>query len=89
MTLDELRQLDAGGWFAPEFAGEKLPTLDEVIDLFNDTGVKLIVEYIYNKINSTVNVLYGARLDNTTDCRIRITVILSGLKKEAFSEAYS
>jgi Cell division GTPase len=52
-------------------------------------GVKLIVEYIYGKINSTVNVLYGARLDNTTDCRIRITVILSGLKKEAFSEAYS
>jgi cell division protein FtsZ len=52
-------------------------------------GVKLIVEYIYNRINSTVNVLYGARLDNTTDCRVRITVILTGLKKEAFSEAYS
>jgi cell division GTPase FtsZ len=52
-------------------------------------GVKLIVEYIYGKINSSVNVLYGARLDNTSDCRIRITVILTGLKKEAFSEAYS
>lgn len=52
-------------------------------------GVRLIVEYIYGKINSTMNVLYGARLDNTSDCRIRITVILSGLKKEAFSEAYS
>jgi cell division protein FtsZ len=52
-------------------------------------GVKLIVEHIYGKINSTVNVLYGARLDNTSDCRIRITVILSGLKEEAFSEAYS
>lgn len=44
MTLDELRRLDAGSWFAPEFAGEKLPTLDEVIDLFKDSGVTLIVE---------------------------------------------
>jgi cell division protein FtsZ len=52
-------------------------------------GVKLIVEYIYGRINSAVNVLYGARLDNTSDCRVRITVILTGLKKEAFSEAYS
>ncbi len=52
-------------------------------------GVKLIVEYIYGKINATVNVLYGARLDNTSDCRVQITVILTGLKKEAFSEAYS
>jgi cell division protein FtsZ len=52
-------------------------------------GVKLIVEHIYGKINSSVNVLYGARLDNTSDCRVRITVILTGLKKEAFSEAYS
>lgn len=43
-TLDELRQLDAGSWFAPEFAAEKLPTLDEVIEIAKGTGVVLIVE---------------------------------------------
>jgi len=32
-TLEELRQLDAGGWFADEFAGERIPTLDEVLEL--------------------------------------------------------
>ncbi len=32
-TLAELRKLDAGSWFAPEFAGEPLPTLQEVIRL--------------------------------------------------------
>ena len=32
-TLAELRQLDAGSWFAPEFAGERVPTLEEVLDL--------------------------------------------------------
>lgn len=31
-TLAELRQLDAGSWFAPAFAGQHIPTLQEVID---------------------------------------------------------
>lgn len=31
-TLAELQQLDAGSWFAPEFAGERIPTLDAVLD---------------------------------------------------------
>jgi len=31
--LAHLRKLDAGSWFAPRFAGEKLPTLAEVLDL--------------------------------------------------------
>ena len=32
-TLAELRQLDAGSWFDAEFAGTKIPTLDQVIDI--------------------------------------------------------
>jgi glycerophosphoryl diester phosphodiesterase len=32
-TLAELRRLDAGSWFAPRFAGERIPTLDELLDL--------------------------------------------------------
>lgn len=30
-TLEELRRLDVGSWFAPAFAGERLPTLREVL----------------------------------------------------------
>lgn len=30
MTLDELRQLDAGSWFSEDFKGERIPTLAEV-----------------------------------------------------------
>lgn len=33
LTFDELRRLDAGAWFAPQFAGEKVPTLEEVLQL--------------------------------------------------------
>ena len=30
-TLTELKQLDAGSWFSPQFSGERIPTLDEVL----------------------------------------------------------
>lgn len=32
-TYATLRRLDAGAWFAPEFAGEKLPVLEELLDM--------------------------------------------------------
>lgn len=31
LRLDELRSLDAGSWFSPSFAGEPIPTLEEVL----------------------------------------------------------
>lgn len=34
-SLAELRQLDAGAWFAPCFAGEPIPSLDEVLSAFS------------------------------------------------------
>ena len=35
-TRAELQQLDAGGWFAPRFAGERIPSLDAVLDETED-----------------------------------------------------
>jgi len=32
-NYEELAKLDAGSWFSPEFAGEKMPTLEEVLAL--------------------------------------------------------
>lgn len=32
-TLDEIKRLDAGAWFDPKFAGERIPTFQEAIDL--------------------------------------------------------
>ena len=36
MTLAEIRKLDAGSWFNPRFAGEKVPTLEEVFKLIRE-----------------------------------------------------
>ena len=33
MTVTELKRLDAGSWFAPEFADEPVPALEEVVAL--------------------------------------------------------
>jgi glycerophosphoryl diester phosphodiesterase len=32
-SLEELRRLDAGSWFGARFAGTRIPTLDEALDL--------------------------------------------------------
>ena len=32
-TIEEIKRLDAGKWFKPEFAGARVPTLQEMIDL--------------------------------------------------------
>lgn len=40
-TLEELATLDAGSWFSPDFAGVRIPTLDEVFDLL---GGKVLVD---------------------------------------------
>jgi glycerophosphoryl diester phosphodiesterase len=36
LTLEKIRQLDAGGWFDSKFAGEKVPTVEEVLTLVAD-----------------------------------------------------
>jgi glycerophosphoryl diester phosphodiesterase len=37
-TLAELKRLDAGKWFKPEFAGTRIPTFQEMIDLVRGSG---------------------------------------------------
>jgi glycerophosphoryl diester phosphodiesterase len=43
LTIAELKQLDAGSWKGPQFAGEKIPTLDEQIALI-PPGKRMFVE---------------------------------------------
>jgi len=44
VSLAEVRMLDAGSWFAPEFAGEPVPTLEGAIALLVNGGVGLNLE---------------------------------------------
>ena len=44
MTLADLRQLDVGGWFGPEYAGQRIPTLAEALDAGARLGLEVVVE---------------------------------------------
>lgn len=51
MTLDQIKLLDAGSKFSEEFAGEEIPTLEELIILTKDTDIILNIEIKNNKMN--------------------------------------
>jgi glycerophosphoryl diester phosphodiesterase len=44
MTLAEARRLDAGSWFASEFAGERIPTLDDVLEFARKNDIVFYLE---------------------------------------------
>ena len=43
-TAAEIAALDAGSWFGPEFAGERMPSLPEVIEFAKAENLGLVVE---------------------------------------------
>ena len=43
-TLTALRRLDAGSWFGSEFAGERIPTLEEVLEFTKKNDVVFYLE---------------------------------------------
>ncbi|OEF99200.1 hypothetical protein BHF71_09635 [Vulcanibacillus modesticaldus] len=44
LTLEEIRNLDAGSWFSSEYQGEKIPTLDEFFQLVKPTTLFINLE---------------------------------------------
>jgi len=44
LTLAELRRLDAGSWFGSEFAGERIPMLEELLEFSKKNDVVFYLE---------------------------------------------
>jgi|GEM_PF-2337151 len=44
LTLQQLKQLDAGAWFGPQFAGERIPTLAEMLEVAKQYNRKVILD---------------------------------------------
>lgn len=43
-TLKEIKDLDAGSWFGEEFRGQRIPELNEVLELIKDRDILLNIE---------------------------------------------
>ncbi|WP_345802067.1 glycerophosphodiester phosphodiesterase family protein [Microbacterium sp. AZCO] len=44
LTLAQVKQLDAGSWFAPSYAGTRVPTLEEFLAVLSGSGRRALVE---------------------------------------------
>jgi glycerophosphoryl diester phosphodiesterase len=72
MTFDEIRSLDAGARMAPEFAGTRVPTFDEVLDYargkigiyvdVKQVSAKDLVEHIVSHGMADHVVIYSGRI---------------------------
>lgn len=66
--FEELRGLDAGAWFDPRFKSEKIPTLQEVVDLVDKRSVLNIeIKKEYFEASDSVNTIERQVLDLIED----------------------
>lgn len=49
LQLSDLENIDAGSWFSADFAGERIPTLRELVDYMNETGLNANIEIKSNE----------------------------------------
>lgn len=87
MTADEIRTADAGKRFAPEFTGEKVPLLSEVLDLVKER----ILLNIEIKTESVTDTIAGGIVEKTiqlvNERGMRGQVILSSFNPKALKQA--
>lgn len=65
-TLEQVRALDAGSWFAPEFAGERIPTLEEFVALLGPAPTRAFIElkgeWAPEQVGGVIELLRAAQL---------------------------
>lgn len=54
LTVAELRQLDAGSWKDPRYAGEPVPTLEEALRALKGSGCRAVIEIKMEGISQRV-----------------------------------
>lgn len=72
-TLDEVRSIDAGRWFDRDFAGQRVPTLEEVLGLGRESEVGF-----YFQLRSGYSAEFGrllVRAVRDMDAMLRVVVV--------------
>ncbi|KGF01649.1 glycerophosphoryl diester phosphodiesterase [Actinomyces sp. S4-C9] len=55
LTVSDLDDIDAGSWFSPEFAGERIPTLAQLVAVMNETGLNANIEIKSNEAGAQMS----------------------------------
>lgn len=56
-TVAELKRLDAGSWLSPKFAEERIPTLEEVLQVAKSNGKKLLLDQKVDGLGNAIATL--------------------------------
>lgn len=83
MTLKEVRDIDAGGWFDPEYSGVGIPTLQEAVDALQGRA-KLYLEI---KPSPQTPGLTSSALEVVRQEEMVEDTILAALEQEVLAEA--
>ena len=55
LTVSDLDDIDAGSWFSPEFSGERIPTLAQLVAFMNETGLNANIEIKSNEAGAQMS----------------------------------
>jgi len=83
-TLAALRRLDAGSWFGSEYAGERIPTLEEILEFTKKNDVVFYLELKPSGSWGGEHALIGALRESGEVARVMVIsfdpAILAGLR---------
>ena len=84
-TIEDLRTLDVGSWFAPQFADERVPTLAEVLDACKGkAGVNIELKYYGHEVQLEQRVA-----EIVDECDMADQIVIMSLKVDAVAKMKS
>jgi glycerophosphoryl diester phosphodiesterase len=80
-TIEELKALDAGTWFQPRFAGERIPTLEEVLEHVRDRAmINIEIKSSAYEINQPADAIEKQVVELVRRNNIRSSVLVSSFE---------
>lgn len=65
ITLEEAQKYDYGNWFSPEFKGEKLPLLEEVLLFAKEKGIPLKIDNVIQSFSDAQTEILFSLIEKT------------------------
>lgn len=81
-SLTELKNLDAGGWFGPEYQATRIPTLEEALELI---GGQALTNIELKNLASPLDGLPGKVAETITRLKLQEQVIISSFNPLALA----
>lgn len=89
LTQGEIARFDAGSWFDPRFAGERIPTLAETISALGELGLSANVEIKQHKHHKSLDQLVKAVQADISGRAAGTQIMISSFDPEALKAMHA